>query len=374
MNFDIEEEEKTTKKKKKESKSKFLMYLSIFFAVLTVVLIIIYITSNRNSKPTQTVAPPTVVEEKEKEVKVVNVVDETSNQRPIAVMLDNNIGNIPHAGLMNSYLNYEIIVEGGLTRIMAVYKDSNVQLIGPIRSARHYFLDYAMESDAIFIHYGWSPQAEKDIAKFGINNINGMTEKTAFNRDTKLKSPHNVFSIKKNIDSYLSTKGYNLSSDNWRLLKYSAEPVSLIESTSETNSTGTALNTDARQASRVYIEYSSSENRTYSYDSSNEYYLRSSNGAAHIDRMSNQQLHYKNIIIEKVENKTIDAEGRQELTTCGTGTGFYITNGYARPITWSKASRNGKTRFTYSDGTEVVFNDGNTFIQIVPITSNITIQ
>ena len=66
-------------------------------------------------------------------------------------------------------------------------------------------------------------------------------------------------------------------------------------------------------------------------------------------------------------------EGRQELTTCGTGSGFYITNGYARPITWSKASRNGKTRYTYSDGTEVVVNDGNTFIQIVPTTSNITI-
>ena len=61
-----------------------------------------------------------------------------SNQRPIAVMIDNNIGNGRHAGLQESYLNYEIIVEGGLTRIMAVFKDKDVSLIGPVRSSRHY--------------------------------------------------------------------------------------------------------------------------------------------------------------------------------------------------------------------------------------------
>ena len=370
MNFDVDEEN-NTKRRKKSSKPNIMMYLSIFFAVLTVVLIIIYVAGNKRTTQTQPQTTPTVIEE---EKKVVRVIDETSNQRPIAVMLDNNIGNIPHAGLMNSYLNYEIIVEGGLTRIMAVYKDSNVQLIGPIRSARHYFLDYALESDAIFVHYGWSPQAEKDITKLGVNNINGMIDKTPFNRDTKLDSPHNVFSIKNNLDNFISSKGYSLVSGNWQLLKYSADPIYLNGTSSEITSSGSTSNADARQANRVSIEYSGSENRTYSYDSGSEYYLRSTNGAAHMDRMSNKQLHYKNIIIQKVENKTIDSEGRQELTTCGTGSGFYITNGYARPITWSKASRNGKTRFTYSDGTEVIFNDGNTFIQIVPLTSNVSIQ
>ena len=369
MNFDVEDES-NAKKKNKTFKPNLMMYLSIFFAVLTIILIIIYIASNKKTTTTQPITTPTVIEE---ETKVVRVIDETSNQRPIAVMLDNNIGNIPHAGLMNSYLNYEAIVEGGLTRIMALYKDSNVQLMGPIRSARHYFLDYALESDAIFVHYGWSPQAEKDITKLGVNNINGLTDKTPFNRDTKLQSPHNVFSIKSNLDNYISTKGYSLISSNWQLLKYSAEPIYLNGTSSEISSAGSTTNADAQQATRVSIDYSGSENRTYSYDSGSEYYLRSTNGAAHMDRMSNKQLHYKNIIIEKVENKTIDSEGRQELTTCGTGTGYYITNGYSRPITWSKASRNGKTRFTYSDGTEVIFNDGNTFIQIVPITSNVTI-
>lgn len=368
MNFDVEDND--SGKKKKSTKPNLMVYLSIFFAVLAVILVIVYIASNKKTTSTQPVTTPTVIEE---ETKAVRVIDENSNQRPIAVMLDNNIGNIPHAGLMNSYLNYEIIVEGGLTRIMAIYKDSNVQLIGPIRSARHYFLDYALESDAIFVHYGWSPQAEKDITKLGVNNINGITDKTPFNRDTKLQSPHNVFSIKSNLDNYISTKGYSLTSSNWQLLKYSADSIYLNGNSSEISSAGTTTNADAKQANKVSIDYSGTENRTYSYDSGSEYYLRSTNGAAHLDRMSNEQLHYKNILIQRVENKTIDSEGRQDLTTCGTGSGFYITNGYARPITWSKASRNGKTRYTYSDGTEVIFNDGNTFIQIVPTTSNVTI-
>lgn len=370
MNFDVEDEERVSSKKKKSFKPNMMLYLSLFFVVLTIILIIVYVASNKTSTTTQPQTPPTVVE---KETKTINVVDESSDQRPIAVMLDNNIGNIPHAGLMNSYLNYEIIVEGGLTRIMAIYKDSNVSLIGPIRSARHYFLDYALESEAIYVHYGWSPQAEKDISKLGVDNINGITDKKPFNRDTKLQSPHNVFTIKSKLDSYISSKGYSLTTTNWKLLQYSADPIYLNVTSSEITSSGSTTNADAQVANKVSIVYSNTENRTYTYDSSNEYYLRSTNGAAHMDRLSNEQLHYKNIIIMKVENKTVDSEGRQELTTCGTGSGYYITNGYARPITWSKASRQGKTRYTYSDGSEITVNDGNTFIQIVPLTSNVTI-
>ena len=98
------------------------------------------------------------------------------------------------------------------------------------------------------------------------------------------------------------------------------------------------------------------------------------NGVEHIDKTTAKQLSYKNIIIMKVNNKTIDREGRQDLDTVGMGDGFYITNGYALPIKWSKPSRSEKTQYTYNDGTEVTVNDGNTFIQIVPLTSEIIIN
>ena len=104
----------------------------------------------------------------------LTVYDANSNRRPIAVMIDNNVGNYAHVGLQDAYLTYEIIVEGGLTRIMAIFKDVNTSVIGPVRSSRHYFLDYALESDAIYAHYGWSTFAENDISFLGVNNINGL--------------------------------------------------------------------------------------------------------------------------------------------------------------------------------------------------------
>ena len=129
-----------------------------------------------------------------------------------------------------------------------------------------------------------------------------------------------------------------------------------------------------KKADKINIPYSANENRSYTYDASNGYYLRSSNGNEQYDRKTGKQLHYKNIIIERVPNKTIDQEGRQQLETTGTGKAYIITNGYFLPITWSKSSREAKTQYTYEDGTEIILNDGNTFIQIVPTDCNVTIS
>ena len=121
-------------------------------------------------------------------------------------------------------------------------------------------------------------------------------------------------------------------------------------------------------ANNVVIKYSNYQTTSYSYDSENKYYLRYMNDEAHIDKISKEQLHYKNIIIEKVRNSTLDSYGRQDLDTTGSGEGYYITNGYVKEITWTKNSRSGKTTYTYEDGKEVKINDGNTFIQIIPVT------
>lgn len=106
----------------------------------------------------------------------MKIVDLSSNTRPYAVMINNHpSARQNHAGLQDAYLIYEMIVEGGMTRYMAVFKDKDTAKIGSVRSSRHYFLDYAMENDAMYVHWGWSPQAQSDISTYGINNINGLT-------------------------------------------------------------------------------------------------------------------------------------------------------------------------------------------------------
>ena len=356
MNFEIETEN-TKKKKEKKKSQKIYMYLMFGLLGLTFLLLIIYFMQGGNSKGKETPKQPTQKEQQE-----LVIVDEKSNQRPIAVVIDNAIGDIRHAGLQHSYINYEFIVEGGLTRILALYKDVEISIVGPVRSARDYFLDYALEHDAIFAHYGWSPQAEKDISSLKVDNINGMKDTAPFARDKNLQSPHNVFTSTKKIRDFLADKGYSNTTDNWKVLNYSIDEVSLEKQE------------NVAQTNKVVIQYSNSEYRTYSYDNSNKYYLRSQNGKAQIDRKTEKQLNFKNIIIMKVENKSIDKEDRQSLTTVGTGKGYYITNGYAVPINWSKSSRTAKTKYTYENGEEIKVNDGNTFIQVVPLSGKITIE
>ena len=354
MDFNIEEHENRKKVTKKRKNDKKLVFAFTIFLILSIILIGVYFYLARNQNEAKEVEKKTQPVVKKK----ITIVDEDSNERPIAVMIDNNIGNEKHAGLQDSYLNYEIIVEGGLTRIMAIFKDKDVSLIGPIRSSRHYFLDYALESDAIYTHYGWSPYAEKDI--------------------TKIRAPHNVFTSIKNIQSYATAKNYSIKSNDWQLFKYSADEINLnpAETKSKnTNNEESQQNTEeVETANQISMTYSNHQARSYSYDSENKYYLRSMNGIAHLDKTTNLQLHYKNIIIEKVENYSLDSYGRQDLKTVSSGEGYFITNGYAKPITWEKDSRSSKTEYKYKNGKGIVLNDGNTFIQIVPITSNITIE
>ena len=98
----------------------------------------------------------------------------SGDARPIAVMIDNEKGAWPQAGLNDAYMIYEITVEGGETRFIAFFKGQDTAKIGPVRSSRHYFLDYVLEHDAIYVHFGWSPLAQSNIKTFGINNINGL--------------------------------------------------------------------------------------------------------------------------------------------------------------------------------------------------------
>ena len=325
----------------------FLILIGLFYFLLSM-------NDNKsNKKENVKIDDASTVEKKD-----LTVYDVNSNKRPIAVMIDNNVGNNAHVGLQDAYLTYEIIVEGGLTRIMAIFKDVNTSVIGPVRSSRHYFLDYALESDAIYAHYGWSTFAQNDIRSLGVNNINGLYD-NGYYRNNGIAAPHNVFTSIEDLYTVASSKGYSKTSDNYSLLNYTPDDVN-FDATS-----------DLLTANTISMTYSYSQVRSYTYDATNRYYLRYMNNSPHTDRDSGEVYHYKNIIIMKVNNSTLDSYGRQDLDTVGTGEGYYVTNGYAIPITWSKASRSDKTHYYYKSGNELVVSDGNTMIQVVPINSNI---
>ena len=147
-------------------------------------------------------------------------------------------------------------------------------------------------------------------------------------------------------------------------LNYSAKEVDL--STTE----GVQL------ADNITLKYSDYHTTSYEYDEENKVYKRSMSGKANVDLETGEQYTAKNIIVYKVNNYTLGGEnkGRQELENIGSGSGYYISNGYAVPITWEKTSHSGQTVYKYENGEEIKVNDGNTFIQIMPTTGTIKIE
>ena len=282
--------------------------------------------------------------------------------RPIAVMIDNHNQAWPQAGLNKAYLVYEIIVEGGETRLMAVFKGVNVDKIGPVRSSRHYFLDYAMENDAIYAHYGWSPLAESDIKSYNINNLNGITESTStFWRVKDKSAPHNAVTSTDALLKAAKAKGYKTTSTKKSVLNYTTDNVTLE---------------DGQGATSITIPHSDLQTVKYVYDEDNQVYKRYARNKAQTDWDTGDSITTKNIIITMCDNYTLeDSEnkGRQGLKNIGTFNGYYITNGKAIKIKCIKESRNAQTKYQDLQGNEIKVNDGNTWINICPTDAKLEI-
>lgn len=332
----------------KKGKAKIWFIILLLFIVIVSGIFVYYkfIKDDNSTAVNQnTVVTPPKVEPKKLQIY-------KGTDRPIAVMIDNEKPAWPHSGLQDAYMIYEAIIEGGESRLMALFKNQTTAKIGPIRSARHYFAQYALENNAIFAHFGWSPKAEKVIKNNDINNINGLYDEYYWRIGYGY---HNAFSSIENINKFATQKEYLKVASAEPKYKYDAEEVDLK---------------DGKEITGLYMKYSNLHNVSYKYDEENKVFYRSMRETPHKDRETKKQYFAKNIVILYMKNYNLtDAEnkGRQELNNVGTGTGYYITNGKYVDITWKKDSVSTRTLWLDENGKEIVLNDGNTFVQIVPI-------
>ena len=307
----------------------------------------------------------TIIEEPEVEIKEEEKVKIYSGtDRPIAVMIDNQSGARPQAGLNNAYIVYDIIVEGGLSRMMALFKGQDLEKIGPVRSSRHYFLDYALENDSIYVHYGWSPQAEKDINKLDVDNINGITHSSTFWRVKDKKSPHNAVTSTAKILEQAKKFGYKTTSTSSSVLNYKPQEFDLTEETAIT-------------ATNVKIPYSGYYKVEFKYNAETKRYEKYADNKKQVDWDTKEAITTKNIIITFAKNVNLadtENKGRQDLKNIGDLEGYYITNGKAIKIICSKSSRREKTIYKDLQGNILDVNDGNTYIQICPINAKVTFE
>ena len=345
--------------KNKKIKKEYLLIIIVLVVVALLGTLIYLTTSKKNKNNNENDNSTTTTT-----VKKLNIVNEESKSRPYAIMINNVEGARKlQSGLQDAYMVYELMVEGGITRYLALFLDQTTERIGSIRSARHYYLDYALENDAIYVHHGYSPQAREDWSKLGVDRIE-VNESTTGWRDKSASKTYeftlftNIEKLGKGIRSKRTERNKDL------LLNYSVDNIDISQMEG------------AIPANKIDIKYSSNTTTNYEYDTDNNIYLRSVNNKSQNDYVTGKQLTVKNIIVYKVKYSNIqgDDKGRQTIDNVGNGTGYYISNGYAVPITWKKDSRSSATIYKYNNGKEIQVNDGNTFIQIMPDNQTLAIS
>ncbi|NLM09733.1 MAG: DUF3048 domain-containing protein [Clostridiaceae bacterium] len=285
--------------------------------------------------------------------------------RPVAVMIDNEGSEVlPQGGLGQAQIVYEALVEYGDTRYMALFWDNLPDYIGPVRSARHYFLDYAMEYDSIYTHVGWSDYAYRDLELYKIDNIDGVMSNAYgvfWDLTNDRSNYHDTYTNRERINKFLEKSDYSLSTEKNFPLTYNTEDVNYE---------------NGESAKEIFIKYSINSTCGYYYDEEAKNYKRTRLGEFHIDRNTNKTIRAKNIIILFVDNKPIEGDkyGRQHLNTTGSGKGYYISNGVKQDITWIKTFRTSQTRYLDENKNEITINPGQTWIQIVPPNAEVRIR
>lgn len=276
--------------------------------------------------------------------------------RPVMISVENHPKARPQWGLTSSDIVWEMVAEGGITRMLLMYADYTriPEKVGPTRSARHYFVDLVEGFDAIFVHFGYSPAAKRQLREHGVNNINGMVDGAYFFRDKSRKKygiEHTAYTTDKAVAKAIEKKGYRKEV----LSKY-ASPFIFTE-TPRTLSGGAC--------DEITVSFSSSYTYKYTYDATRNVYLSTINGKKFVDSEGTQQ-NFDNVIVcyTNISDILGDEKGRVDFDL-SKGKGVYVTNGTYEEITWEKGDSKDMMKFYDAYGTELVLNTGRTYIAIV---------
>ena len=281
---------------------------------------------------------------------------EYGRQRPVAVMIENTKACLPQYGIANAGVIYECVVEGGLTRMMAIFDDyTGLDQIGNIRSSRPYYVYFASEYDAIYMHAGGNPAAFELIDdKNLVDNLNALTlegKKGSAAAYRTGKSEHTLYTNSDGIAKGIEKLGYDMT------LPSNYEPHFKFAAN------GNALES-GEDCEAIQLYYYT--NKPYwVYNEDDGLYYRYEFNQKQVDAVTGNQLTAKNIIIENVDWWTY--EGSQYLgylLSYNTGTGKYISNGKMIDIVWSKDGDTDVTHYyDLATGEEIQLNIGTTWIQ-----------
>lgn len=277
-------------------------------------------------------------------------------RHPIAVMIDDLSPARPQSGFSAASVVWHAPAEGGIPRYMLVFQENIPTDVGPVRSARHYYIAWAAELRALYVHAGGSPQALALLRAKGngqlVYNADEFRWGGSFHRVTTRFAPHNLYTSGKSlrgIAAAVGAKDEGLKSP-WRFARDAAlgwRPV----------------------GGRIEVAYRANAIR-YDYDRRSNAYRRSVTGEKRqIDAATKRRVAPKNVVVMLVQFAPLNDgsnKKRLEAQVVGTGPAWIATNGVTIKGTWKKTSLSAPTRFFDKAGKPVVLTVGQTFIQVMP--------
>ncbi len=277
------------------------------------------------------------------------VANETAISAPVTgIMIENSPDARPQSGLKDSEILFEAIAEAGITRFIALFQQNKPQLIGPVRSVRIYYIDWAAAFNASIAHIGGSDEALAEVRNGNYRDLDQFFNSKSYWRSTDREAPHNVYTSFEKLDALNASSGY-LASDFIGFTHVDGKP----------SKTPTATNINVNISSDTF-------NSSYIYDPTTNKYARSQDGAPHLDREGGQITPSVVIAMYVDESRAGDYKNHEIITTIGTGNATIFQNGEVIEATWRKSSKVDQLVFTDISGTEISFVRGQKWITAVP--------
>jgi hypothetical protein len=289
-----------------------------------------------------------------------------ASRHPLAVIVENHPDARPQAGLDKASVIYEAIAEGGITRFMAIYGTNEADKIGPVRSARTYFVDWARGYDAYLAHVGGNIDALDQIRSEKVLDLDQFGNPGPYWREKNknLASEHTMYTATTKLRKVAEDKKYS-TANNFTVYKFKDDPT-------ETEKAALPV------SQQVTVNFSSDQYKVvYDWDKTSNLYKRTLAGKAHVDQITKNQLAPKNLIIMTVNRKSTVTrinEAGYSMTTIGSGAAKIFLDGKMIEATWKKTSKSDREIFYDKAGNEIVFNRGQFWIEVLPPEAIVSVQ
>jgi hypothetical protein len=283
------------------------------------------------------------------------------NKTPVtAVMIENSDQARPQAGLSQAGVVFEALTEGGITRFMALYQDTAPSNIGPVRSVRPYYLEWALGFDASIAHVGGSPLALSDVNTLGVKDLNEFYNASAYHRISTRQAPHNMYTSISDLNALEQNKGYTSVS-------YTGFTRATIAPAPSKTPTASAISLNPSYADFAV---------KYAYNSSTNSYDRSEGGAAMTDSNTGKQVSPKVVIaiVVPLSQGALDTSNAYYSVygVLGSGVAYVFQDGNATIGHWTKTSDKSQIQFTDANGQPLPLDPGQTWITALSETNQIS--